>query len=197
MADVLNSRMIAYPFRLLQCCLVTDGGGALILTSADRAKDFSRGPSASWAPARAWKRRWSARWRPSIPRRVQDRGPLAFKEAGIAHKDVDHLMIYDAFASAAVRPRRLGFTCRMRKPAKFIADGNMASGLSCRSIPQWRRPVSTMHSGMYGMKALQESVAVMRGIAAGAGAERREDFPGLPRRHGSLAAASGIDRAKR
>ena len=41
-ADVLNSRMIAYPFRILQCCLVTDGGGALILTSADRAKDFPR-----------------------------------------------------------------------------------------------------------------------------------------------------------
>ena len=38
--DVLNCRMIAYPFRLLMCCLVTDGGGALILTSADRAKDF-------------------------------------------------------------------------------------------------------------------------------------------------------------
>jgi acetyl-CoA acetyltransferase len=37
---VLNSRMIAYPFRLLQCCLVTDGGGALILVSAERAKDF-------------------------------------------------------------------------------------------------------------------------------------------------------------
>ena len=40
--DVLNSRMIAYPFRILQCCLVTDGGGALILTSADRAKDFPK-----------------------------------------------------------------------------------------------------------------------------------------------------------
>ncbi|HVA78996.1 MAG TPA: hypothetical protein VNF27_13925, partial [Candidatus Binataceae bacterium] len=39
-ADVLNSRMIAYPFRLLMCCLVTDGGGALILTSAERARDF-------------------------------------------------------------------------------------------------------------------------------------------------------------
>ena len=38
--DVLNSRMIAYPFRLLQCCLVTDGGGALILVSAERAGDF-------------------------------------------------------------------------------------------------------------------------------------------------------------
>ena len=38
--DVLNSRMIAYPFRLLQCCLVTDGGGALILITAERARDF-------------------------------------------------------------------------------------------------------------------------------------------------------------
>src|SRR5437762_1566178 len=42
--DVLNSRMIAYPFRLLMCCLVTDGGGALILTTADRAKDFPTKP---------------------------------------------------------------------------------------------------------------------------------------------------------
>src|ERR1700740_238551 len=42
--DVLSSRMIAYPFRLLQCCLVTDGGGALILTTAERAKDFPQKP---------------------------------------------------------------------------------------------------------------------------------------------------------
>src|SRR5215468_6812142 len=42
--DMLNSRMIAYPFRLLQCCLVTDGGGALILVSAERAKDFPQKP---------------------------------------------------------------------------------------------------------------------------------------------------------
>src|SRR6516162_9255412 len=42
--DVLNSRMIAYPFRLLQCCLVTDGGGALVLVAAERAKDFPQKP---------------------------------------------------------------------------------------------------------------------------------------------------------
>jgi acetyl-CoA acetyltransferase len=42
--DVLNSRMIAYPFRLLQCCLVTDGGGALILVAAERAGDFPQKP---------------------------------------------------------------------------------------------------------------------------------------------------------
>jgi acetyl-CoA acetyltransferase len=42
--DVLNSQMIAYPFRLLQCCLLTDGGGALILVAAERAKDFPQQP---------------------------------------------------------------------------------------------------------------------------------------------------------
>ena len=42
--DVLNSKMIAYPFHLLECCLVTDGGGALILTKAERAKDFPNKP---------------------------------------------------------------------------------------------------------------------------------------------------------
>jgi acetyl-CoA acetyltransferase len=66
--DVLNSRMIAYPFRLLQCCLVTDGGGALILVAAERAKDFPQKRSTSSAPARASRRRWSAKWKISPPR---------------------------------------------------------------------------------------------------------------------------------
>jgi len=96
---VLNSRMIAYPLRILQCCLVTDGGGALILTSADRAADFPHKPvyvlgtgesvetpvvsqMESFNSSRAW--------------RVS--GAQAFREAGITPRDVDHLMIYDAFA---------------------------------------------------------------------------------------------------
>jgi len=66
--DVLNSRMIAYPFRLLQCCLLTDGGGALILVAAERAKDFPQKPVYCSAPARAPRPRWSARCRTSPPR---------------------------------------------------------------------------------------------------------------------------------
>ena len=51
--DVLNSRMIAYPFRLLMCCLVTDGGGALILTSADRERISRRSRYTFSAAAKA------------------------------------------------------------------------------------------------------------------------------------------------
>jgi acetyl-CoA acetyltransferase len=82
--DVLNSRMIAYRFRLLQCCLVTDGGGALILVAAECAKDFpqklalgvNRGRSTCSAPARVSRRRWSAISRHSCESR--NPGPQGF-----------------------------------------------------------------------------------------------------------------------
>ncbi len=97
--DVLNSRMIAYPFRLLMCCLVTDGGGALILTAAERAKEFPT--QAGLHPGHRRERR-DADGQPDgglhLVARVPRVGPKAFAEAGISHSDVDHLMIYDAFA---------------------------------------------------------------------------------------------------
>jgi acetyl-CoA acetyltransferase len=61
--DVLNLRMIAYPFRLLQCWLVTDGGGALFPVAAERAKDFPQKPVYLLGIARVWRRRWSAKSR--------------------------------------------------------------------------------------------------------------------------------------
>jgi acetyl-CoA acetyltransferase len=162
--DVLNSRMIAWPFRLLMCCLVTDGGGALILTSSDRAESFARpvyilgtGESVETPLVSQMEDFTSSR-------AFRVAGPTAFREAGITHGDVDHLMIYDAFAHLPIYGLEdLGFVPR-GEAAAFIAERNTAPG--------GKLPLNTnggglsyMHSGMYGMYALQESVRQMRGIA--------------------------------
>ena len=91
-------------------------------------------------------------------------GQRAFADAGIAHADVDHLMIYDAFAHLPIYGLEdLGF-CQRGEAPDFIWERNTAPG--------GRLPTNTnggglsyMHSGMYGMYALQESVRQMRGIA--------------------------------
>ena len=164
--DVLNSRMIAYPFRLLQCCLVTDGGGALILVAAERAKDSRKSRSTSSAPARVVETPMVSQMEDfTSSRAFRVAGPKAFAEAGITHNDVDHLMIYDAFAHLPIYGLEdLGFVPRGEAGA-FIAGHNTAPG--------GKLPLNTnggglsyMHSGMYGMYALQESVRQMRGTAA-------------------------------
>ena len=163
--DVLNSRMIAYPFRLLQCCLVTDGGGALILTAADRARDFPRKPVYILGTGESVETPMVSQMEDfTSSRAFRVAGPTAFREAGITHADVDHLMIYDAFAHLPLYGLEdLGFVPR-GEAGRFIADRNTAPG--------GKLPVNTnggglsyMHSGMYGMYALQESVRQMRGIA--------------------------------
>src|SRR5213595_4039065 len=94
-ADVLKSRMIAYPFRILQCCLVTDGGGALILTSADRAGDFPKKPVYILGTGESVETPMvSQMYDATSSTAFKISGAKAFEEAGITHKDVDHLMIY-------------------------------------------------------------------------------------------------------
>ncbi|HET6970491.1 MAG TPA: thiolase domain-containing protein [Phenylobacterium sp.] len=163
--DVLNSPMIAWPFRMLMCCLVTDGGGALILTSAERAKDFPTKPVYVLGTGESVETPMvsqMADFTSSKAFRVS--GKKAFDEAGIGHADVDHLMIYDAFAHLPLYGLEdLGF-CRPGEAAAFIRERNTAIG--------GKLPLNTnggglsyMHSGMYGMYALQESVRQMRGVA--------------------------------
>mgnify|MGYP000956425746 CR=1 FL=1 len=164
-ADVLNSRMIAYPFRLLQCCLVTDGGGALILTSADRAKDFPRKPVYILGTGESVETPMVSQMETfNSSRAFKVAGPLAFKEAGITHKDVDHLMIYDAFAHLPIYGLEdLGFVER-GEGAAFIGERHTAPG---GKLPMNTSGggLSYTHTGMYGMFALQESVRQVRGIA--------------------------------
>lgn len=164
-ADVLNSKMIAYPFRLLQCCLVTDGGGALILTSADRAKDFPQNPVYILGSGESVETTMVSQMQDfTSSRAFRVAGPTAMEMAGIKHSDVDHLMIYDAFAHLPLYGLEdLGFVKR-GEAKDFIWEGN--------TRPGGKLPLNTnggglsyTHTGMYGMFALQESVRQVRGIA--------------------------------
>ena len=164
--DVLNSRMIAYPFHLLECCLVTDGGGALIVTSAERAQDAPTKPVYIWGTGESVETPLISQMEDlTRSRAFRVAGPRAMEDAGIRHADVDHLMIYDAFAHLPIYGLEdLGF-CERGEAAGFIEAGNTAPG--------GKLPLNTnggglsyMHSGMYGMYALQESVRQMRGTAA-------------------------------
>lgn len=163
--DVLNSKMIAYPFRLLQCCLVTDGGGALILTSADRAKDFPQKPVYILGSGESAETTMVSQMEDfTSSRAFRVAGPEAFRMSGIKHSEVDHLMIYDAFAHLPLYGLEdLGFVGR-GEAKDFIWEGN--------TRPGGKLPLNTnggglsyTHTGMYGMFALQESVRQVRGIA--------------------------------
>ncbi|MDO8802627.1 hypothetical protein [Phenylobacterium sp.] len=164
--DVLNSPMIAWPFRMLMCCLVTDGGGALILTSADRAKDFPNKPVYVLGTGESVETPMVSQMEDfNSSKAFRVSGKKAFEEAGIKHADVDHLMIYDAFAHLPLYGLEdLGFV----KPGEakdFVRERNTAIG---GKLPMNTNGggLSYMHSGMYGMYALMESVRQMRGTAA-------------------------------
>jgi acetyl-CoA acetyltransferase len=104
-------------------------------------------------------------WKISPPRaRSASPAPKAFAEAGITHDDVDHPMIYDAFAHLPIYGLKIWGLCRATRPEPFIAERNTA--------PRRQLPANTnggglsyMHFGMYSIYALQESVRQMRGIA--------------------------------
>jgi acetyl-CoA acetyltransferase len=134
--DVLNSRMIAYPFRLLQCCLVTDGGGALILVSAERAEDFPQKPVYLLGTGESVETPMVSQMADfTSSRAFRVAGAKAFAEAGITQNDVDHLMIYDAFAHLPIYGLEdLGFVPRGEAGA-FIAEHNTAPAANCRSTP--------------------------------------------------------------
>jgi acetyl-CoA acetyltransferase len=163
--DVLASRLVAWPFHLLECCLVTDGGGALVVTSADRAGEFPKPPVHVLGTGESMET-------PMISQMVDFTesqafrlaGQAAFAEAGITTADVRHMMIYDAFAHLPIYGlEALGFVPKGEAGA-FISDGN--------TEPGGRLPLNTnggglsyTHTGMYGMFAIQEGVRQIRGEA--------------------------------
>jgi acetyl-CoA acetyltransferase len=164
--DVLDSRMVAYPFHLLECCLVTDGGGALVVTSADRAADFPKPPAHVLGTGEASETPMISQMIDFTESRMfRQAGRTAFAEAGITVADVDHLMIYDAFAHVPIYGlEALGFVGK-GEAGPFIADGNTEPG-GALPLNTNGGGLSYTHTGMYGMFAIQEGVRQLRGEAA-------------------------------
>ncbi|HEX3492554.1 MAG TPA: thiolase [Streptosporangiaceae bacterium] len=164
--DVLASRLVAYPFHLLECCLVTDGGGALVVTSADRAADFPKPPVHVLGTGEASETPMISQMLDLTESQAfRQAGHRAFAEAGITTDDVDHLMIYDAFAHVPIYGlEALGFV-KKGEGGPFIADGNTEPG---GSLPLNTNGggLSYTHTGMYGMFAITEGVRQIRGEAA-------------------------------
>ncbi len=127
--DVMNAKMIAYPFTLYMCCPRTDGGGALILTSAERARDLPGKPVYILGAGESAETMLISQMADfSSSRAFRKSGALAFEQAGITHGNVDHLMIYDAFAHLPLYGLEdLGF-CKPGEAADFICDRQTAPG---------------------------------------------------------------------
>lgn len=167
-ADVLASPLIAWPFHRLQCCPVNDGGGAMVLTSAERAADLDlRHRPVVVAGAGESCEGPGPMFMEDITsfRAFRDVSAEAMRGAGFTHADIDHLMIYDAFAHVPLYGLEdMGFVGR-GEAVDFIRSGATSPGGSL--------PLNTngggilyAHTGMYGMFALLEAVRQLQGRAA-------------------------------
>jgi acetyl-CoA acetyltransferase len=165
--DVMASRMIAYPFHLPECCLVADAGGALVVTTRARAEELrsSAPPVTLLGAAESMDTPMiSAMEDFTTSRGFRVSSSAALRQAERSLDDIDHVMIYDAFAHLPLFGLEdVGFVKR-GEAGDFIAEGHTSPG--------GRLPVNTnggglsyAHTGHYGMFAILESVRQLRGTA--------------------------------
>jgi len=162
--DVLASRMVSDPLTVADCCLVTDGGGAIIVTTTERARGLRQPPVPVLGVGEAhWHR--SISQMPSLTRTAAvDSGARAFTMAGLRPAEVDVLELYDAFTiNVPLFLEDLGF-CAKGEGGPFVADGRIAPGGSL-PVNTNGGGLSYTHPGMYGILLLVEATRQLRGAA--------------------------------
>lgn len=162
--DVLAAETVADPLGKLDCCLVTDGGGAVVITTHARARDAAKKAVRILGSAESFSA-WHISQAPdlTITPGVES-ARAAFGQAGVSHSDVDLVELYDNFTIAAIMELEdLGF-CAKGEGGAFVSGGRIAPGGSL--------PVQTMggglsynHPGMLGLLLIVEAVRQLRGEA--------------------------------
>jgi acetyl-CoA C-acetyltransferase len=125
--EVLDSPMVADPLHRLDCCVVSDGGGALIVTRPEIAKSLKRPLVKIIGAAEAPKHTMGGKFDITFSGAAWS-GPRCFEEAGVKHADIKYASIYDSFTITVVMQiEDLGF-CKKGEGGKFVADGNLIAG---------------------------------------------------------------------
>jgi acetyl-CoA acetyltransferase len=177
--DVLASRIISSPLHLLDCCMISDGGGALVLTSVERARDLRRPPVVILGGAEAVRHSEIGR-RDLLDIAARQSGPLAFARAGVKPTDVDVALIYDSYTITVLATlEALGF-CALGEGGAFVGGGRIGLGGELPVNPDGGG-LSSNHPGMRGIFLVIEATRQLRGE----GGPRQVDGARLALVHGT------------
>jgi len=162
--DVLAAPMVSSPLTVADCCLVTDGGGAVVLTTLDRARDLRHPPVRVLGYGERSTNTSMTAVEDLTVTGARESGREAFARAGITPADVDVLEVYDSFTiTAALSIEALGF-CGPGEVLDFIQDGRIRPGGEL-ALDTSGGGLSYCHPGQYGVLLLVEAVRQLRGEA--------------------------------
>lgn len=160
--DVLSSKMVSYPLTVRDCCLVTDGGGALVLVSAERAKSLKKPPVYVLGHGEALSHASISSMPELTVTAAAQSGPRAFAMARLGPEDIDVTILYDAFTITPILfLEDLGY-CAKGEGGAFVSGGRIAPGGSL-SLNTNGGGLSYCHPGMYGLLGMIEAVRQLRG----------------------------------
>jgi len=160
--EVLTSPVVSSPLHGLDCCLVTDGGGAVVMTRTKRARQLRRKPVSVLGHGETTTNDSLAQIPHLLRHGSVESSKRAFEMADLKPKDVDVVQLYDAFTiNVLVGLENLGF-CRYGEAKDFIKDGRIAPGGSFPLNTQGGG-LSYCHPGMFGIFLLIEAVRQLRG----------------------------------
>jgi acetyl-CoA acetyltransferase len=162
--EVQSSRMMADPLTKLHCCIRSDGGGAVVLTSMERARDLAKTPVRVLGSGEAVSHTTMSEWDDFTESPAVRSGAAAFARAGVTPADIDCAQIYDAFTPMVLLSlEALGF-CGKGEGGAFVETGALRLGGSLPTNTDGGG-LSACHPGMRGMFLLVEAVRQLRGEA--------------------------------